>query len=415
MSKVMADRVVDADSRPIRFQPPSGLRVVVAGEGCVADRMAAELEDLRIERPLVVCGANVARSATLEIVRAALGRPSTLFAGSRPHTPAETVDAGAAIARECRADAIVAVGGSAAVDCAKGIAVLSATGLERVAQLEPLRFQNLFERRAVGRPPIPLLAVTTTLSFAEFLPFWGARDADARRKRPYSDQGCVERTIFLDGTLAAQTPDAPWLETGIKALDDAVSAYCRASGPEPFLDPVLERGIGELVEWLPRSRSSGASRSRSRREAVANGDPGARQRVLTACWMTKTALPTWTPPTIGPWLSTAVRHALGAVCEARHGAASCVALPGALRFHAEATRARQRSLAVALRWSAEGEVPLERGLRALLDEIEVPRRLSDLGVGREALAEVTRAVLEEAAGLGSEDAVRAAIERMASS
>ncbi|MFO0688597.1 MAG: iron-containing alcohol dehydrogenase [Myxococcota bacterium] len=173
-----------------------------------------------------------------------LGRPATVFTGSRPHTPCEVVDAGAAIARAARADAIVAVGGSAAVDCAKGIGVLLATGIPRVARLEPLDFRNLFAGGAAGAAVptrLPLLAITTTLSFAEFLPFWGARDAEARRKRPYPDRGCLERTIFLDGALAAHTPDAPWLETGVKALDDALSAWCRATGPEPFLDPLLAR------------------------------------------------------------------------------------------------------------------------------------------------------------------------------
>lgn len=389
----------------VRYQPPVGLRAVVAGEGCVAQRMASELDRLGLRRPLVVCGRHVARSATLPLVLDALGRPATIFTGSRPHTPSETVDAGAALAREHGVDGIVAVGGSAAVDCAKGIAVVHATGVERVARLEPLCFQNLFERRAEGGPPVPLVAVTTTLSFAEFMPFWGARDARVRRKRPYADQGRVERTIFLDGRLAVHTPDPSWLETGVKALDDAISAWCRATGPEPFLDPILARAIGELVEWLPRSRSGGGS--------TPAADPAIRQRVLIACWMTKTALPALTPPALGAWLSTAVRHSLGAVCEAGHGAASCVALPVALRFHAGATRARQRALARALDWPDDAEVPLAPGLHGLLDALGVPRRLSDLGIDREALPEVARAVVEEAPGLGSEADVRAACESMA--
>lgn len=169
--------------QPNVFRPWPGLRSVVSGEGCVAVRLAAEMEALRIERPLVVCGENVAKSATLEIVLASIGRPAVVYSGSRPHTAAKTVEAGAARARASRVDAIVTVGGSAAVDCGKGIAVLLASGTERVAQLAPLSFQNLFERAAATGPPMALVAVTTTLSFAEFLPFWGARDADSRRKR----------------------------------------------------------------------------------------------------------------------------------------------------------------------------------------------------------------------------------------
>ncbi|MBY0401325.1 iron-containing alcohol dehydrogenase [Myxococcota bacterium] len=389
------------------FRPLPGLRAVVAGVGCVGEQLSAELDRQGIERPLLLCGESVARSQTLALVQNALGRPATLYTGSRPHTPGDAVEASAALARAARADAIIAVGGSAAVDCAKGAAVLLQLGLERIAQLEPLDFSNLFEHRPAGHAPLPLVAITTTLSFAEFLPFFGARDAGARRKRPYADHGCVERTIFLDGVLAAQTPDQPWLETGIKALDDAISAYCRASGPEPFLDPFLERAIADLVEWLPRSRAGAAI------DRAATADPAARQRVLTACWMTKTPTPTFTPPAFRAWLSTALRHSLGAVCETRHGAASCVGLPEALRFHAEATRERQRRLALRLGWPAEGAVPLGAGLDALLEELGVPTRLAELGVAGDRLEEVAQAVFEEAPTLGDRHAIRAACERIA--
>jgi alcohol dehydrogenase class IV len=112
------------------------------------------------------------------------------------------------------------------------------------------------------------------------------------------------------------------------------------------------------------------------------------------------------------WLSTAARHSLGAVCEMRHGAASCIALPEAMRFHADATRDRQRSLASALGWTPDPEVPLAPGLSELLQGLGVPRRLGDLGIGPDALGEVVAAMLAEAPSLGSEQELRDACERM---
>ena len=80
------------------------LRAVVSGIGGVRERLAAHLVDQDVTRPMIVCGEHVACSPAVEIVRGALGdvwSPS-MFDGSRPHTPAETVAAGARPARASR-------------------------------------------------------------------------------------------------------------------------------------------------------------------------------------------------------------------------------------------------------------------------------------------------------------------------
>jgi alcohol dehydrogenase len=364
----------------------------------VAEQLAAEVASLGVARPLLVCGERLAKSPVLEGVRQALDASIPIFDGSRPHTPVETVEAGVAVARRENADAFVAVGGSSAVDCAKGIAVLLASGRERVAELEPLSFAHLFDARREDHPTLPVLVVSTTLSFAEFLPFWGCRNAATLRKVPYGDLACVERTVFLDGSLAAHTPDDIWFETGVKALDDAISAFCRSAGPEPFLDPILRAAIAQLVTRLPASGG---------RDSAA-----VRQEVFTACWMTKLMLPRLASVAVSAWFSTAARHSMGAVCEVPHGAASCVALPEALRFHARDTRERQSVLAEAIGWDPTGEVPLAAGLDTLLQGLGAPRRLSELGVGPDALPEVVSAILAESPALGAASDVQMACERM---
>ena len=77
------------------FRVEHGMRAIVSGIGAVQERLAAELDAQAIHRPLIVCGANVARSPVLDAVRAALGRDAVIYDGSRPHTPIETVDEGA--------------------------------------------------------------------------------------------------------------------------------------------------------------------------------------------------------------------------------------------------------------------------------------------------------------------------------
>lgn len=382
------------------FRVERGLRAVVCGLGAVREQLASEVDVQQIRRPMIVCGANVAQSASLGLVRAALDRPAVLFDGSRPHTPVETVDAGAALAREHDVDGLIVVGGSSAVDCAKGIAVLLGTDAATVADLAPLTFGRLSEpSKGTARRTIGVVMVTTTLSFAEFLPFWGARHRDTARKVPYGDSNCVDRTVFLDGEIAAHTPTDTWNETAIKALDDTIAAFCRSDG-EPFSDPILVNATRKLTESLLITSPT----------AIATR----RQNELVATWMTKMALPRLTPARVGGWFSTAARHALGAVFELSHGAGSCIALPHALRYHAKATMTRQAEIATALGWPVhDGEgAALGAGLADLLAALAVPTRLGDVGIGAAELDAVVDRMLEESPTFGPSEQLRRACEAM---
>jgi alcohol dehydrogenase class IV len=386
------------------FRPQAGLRVVISGVGSVRERLAAELEAQGVKRPMIVCGQNLSRSPAMTTVAGALGGSPLVYDGSRPHTPAEAVNAGAATARHVQADALIGLGGSSAIDCAKGIAVLVCTQTDDVTELSPLDFGRL---SGTAQTPtdraFPLITITSTLSFAEFLPFWGARHASIGRKLPYADQGAAVRTIFLDGEMAAHTPDNVWVETGVKALDDALSAFCRADRPEPFLDPVLIDAIGALCAWLPPSGGTGRA--------------DIRQQALIATWMTKLGLPRLNRPSTPAWFSTAARHALGGTYELSHGVGSCVALGPGLRYHTGETRSRQEHLRAALGWpaAAKGDAPLGPGIGRLLETLGVPVSLTQAGVGVDLsrLDDVVANMLAESPSLGSWERVRAACAEMA--
>ncbi|HZP30096.1 MAG TPA: iron-containing alcohol dehydrogenase [Acidimicrobiia bacterium] len=255
---------------------------------------------------------------------------------------------------------------------------------------------------APGRPPLPILCVGTTLSFAEFLPFFGARHAAVARKRPYSEAGTASRTVFLDGEVAAHTPVGLWRETGVKALDDALSAFCRAGAPEPFADPVLTAAMGELARALLASREAGDA-----------GGAAARQHAFTAVWMTKASLPRLAPFAVPAWFSTAARHSLGAVLELPHGVGSCVALVPGLRFQLDATGAREHELHASVAWPpAVRRDALIETVAALLDALAVPTRLGAVVDGDPRLDEVATAMCEEAPALGPPSAVRRVCDEM---
>lgn len=373
------------------FRPQEGLKATISGLGSVQARLGGVLAAHGARKPMLVCGSHVSRSKAFDKVLAAMDGQPVVFDGVRPHTPVEAVQAGAALAREEHVDALVAVGGSSAVDCGKGIARLLVSGVTDVASLTPLDFGHFDMTGQVRADALPFLSVTTTLSFAEFLPFWGARHAAIGRKLPYADDGSVIRTVFLDGSVAEHTPDEVWAETGVKALDDTIASFCRAGEPDPFRDPIDVSAMAALSRSLPLS--------------LGEDRAAERQQVLTAVWMTKFALPRLARPVIGAWFSTAARHALGGTYELAHGIGSCVALPVALRAHAQATHARQLELAQALDWPV-GDPPLGPGLARLLDSLGVPTSLQSVGIDINGLDAVVDHIIAEAPQLGSRAELR---------
>jgi alcohol dehydrogenase len=93
-------------------------------------------------------------------------------------------------------------------------------------------------------------------------------------------------------------------------------------------------------------------------------------------------------------LSHAIGHQLGAV-GIPHGVTSCIMLPHVMRFLEPVTREQQAAMAAVLaEVQGDGELrPAADRMDSLLNELGVPRRVSDFGVPREKMAGVARAAL----------------------
>ena len=386
---------------PVVFRPTRGIRAIVSGLGSVRRRLATELEKAGVERPIFVCGSNLAHSPTLALAVESAERSSAVFKGSRPHTPGETVDDGVATALVERADGVIAVGGGSAIDCAKAIALSLRLGLRSFRELEPVSFGAPGMHADVSEhDQMPVFCIPTTLSMAEFTPLFGIRDSATRRKLPYLDRGLISATIFLDGKMASSTPGDLWAETGVKCLDDALFRYCSAGGDEPASDAIHELAILGLMRDLRRS--------------AIDGDPETRQAVFMSAWLSLFPVPRSFPTIFRPWFSMVARHALGGAVELSHGIGSCVALPAGLQFHFQETEERQAKLAKSLLLAGEGDS--YRSLLEMIDDLMrqlgVPTKLEQLHVPRDALELVLSNMVAEAPTLGPPERLRSTLQEL---
>ncbi|MCU1376306.1 MAG: iron-containing alcohol dehydrogenase, partial [Actinomycetia bacterium] len=295
---------------PGRFQNWHQWQQVVHGHDALG-QLAGELERLGAARVLIVTTPSVASSPVLALVEAALG-PATVgvYASCRRGAPRPSVLAAAEAAASASADVLVSVGGGSVVDTAKGAALCGAAGITTAEGFDGYRVGAQaagFDSPQLADRPLPVVALPTTLSGAEYTGMIGITDLVTDYRDPYRFDVLAPVTVVLDPRLTTATPDRLWAGTGIKSLSDAFEQYV-AGAAGPALEPQLLRAVAWLARWLPPSL---------------DGDLDARLRCQVASWLTMFG--TFNAASrVG--IGAALRHQLGMVHGIPHGEASCPVL-----------------------------------------------------------------------------------------
>jgi maleylacetate reductase len=258
------------------------------------------------------------------------------YDGMSQHTPGSAVERAAQEAKA--ADLLVSVGGGSVIDGTKAVAA------------------------RVGYPA--QVAVPTTLSGAEWAHLVGVTDEEAGRKSGFADERAVPVVVILDPEATLFTPEKLWLSTGIRALDHAIEGFL-GEGEHPIEDVLGLEGARRLIEYLPRSKEEPEHL-------------GLRLELQLAAWMAY-----FGPLNTPMGLSHNLGRRIGASYGVPHGYTSCVTLAPTLELvGAGVPRERWGQLASAL-----GGDPAE-SVAALVEKLELPNRLSEVGVPEEDLEEI---------------------------
>lgn len=327
----------------------------------------AELERYGVQRAFVISTRSLrAQSAgPLQRIEQALG---TLHVGTfdrvRAHSPREDVLEAAAAARTARADVLIAVGGGSVIDATKAIQLALWLGLTTPQSMEPYRQGAAREiARPITAPPEPIraIAVSTTLSAAEFTSQAGVTDAQLNAKQAFAHRYFVPRTVILDPAATLQTP--PWLLfcTGIRAVDHAVESYCSPQA-NPATEATSLQGLRLLASALPHIKA----------------DPVALEPRLQAqfgMWQAIAASAAGIPT----GASHGIGYVLGASYGVAHGHTSCVMLPAVLRWNSVVNAQRQHDLSQAM---GAAERPAYELVAELVQHLEQPGTLRAVNIPR---------------------------------
>ena len=299
-----------------------------------------EEEARSYDRAFVVAGRSLNEETDLvrRVERLLSGKHAGTYDGMSQHTPGSAVERAAQEAKD--ADLLVSVGGGSVIDGTKAVA-------------------------ARGGYPAQV-AVPTTLSGAEWAHLVGVMDEEAGRKSGFADERAVPVVVILDPEATLFTPEKLWLSTGIRALDHAIEGFL-GEGEHPIEDVLGLEGARRLIEYLPRSKEEPEHL-------------GLRLELQLAAWMAY-----FGPLNTPMGLSHNLGRRIGASYGVPHGYTSCITLAPTLEVVGDRVpHERWGQLASAL-----GGDPAE-SVTALVEKLELPNRLSEVGVPEEDLEEIAR-------------------------
>src|SRR6476619_1876571 len=213
--------------------------------------LRAEAERLGARRVFVTTTKSVAQSALLADVIKELGdRYAGVYAGITAHSPRPCVIEGAQMARDAKADLLVAVGGGSAIDATKVMLIALWQNATSIEDLDLYRAGRPKEGAAPPAESIRMIAVPTTLSAAEFNAYAGISDPRHGIKESFGHRLIVPRVIVLDPAAPVATPMDLMLSTGLKAVDHAVERLCSQQA-HPFVLGTATEALKLLARALP--------------------------------------------------------------------------------------------------------------------------------------------------------------------
>ncbi|WP_199482903.1 iron-containing alcohol dehydrogenase [Vibrio owensii] len=278
-----------------------------SGPGSIHELTEA-IADLGFKKLLLVTDEGLVKIGMAEQVAESArtrGLDVALYAEVKPDPTYDQVEGGLNVYLESGCDAILALGGGSAMDCAKVIAA-------RVTNKKSIkRLAGLFR---VWRTLAPLFVIPTTSGTgSEVTVAAVVSEPDTHHKTPLMDPKLVPLMAALDANLLVGLPAKITADTGIDALTHAIEAYIsRNATTETKAYSVA--AIKLIFQYLPRAVEEG-------------GDIQARQKMAMASYYAGLA---FTKASLG--YVHAFAHNLGAKYGLPHGMANGLALLPVLRF-----------------------------------------------------------------------------------
>lgn len=332
---------------------------IAYGPGRLAE-IGLRCREMGLRNPLIVTDAGsrgLPFLSQLEAFLSEAGLSSGLYTAISPNPRDEEIAAGRAMFRSGGHDAVIAIGGGSAMDGGKSVCLTARNEID----LWAFEFQQESPAIPKGQEFPSLITIPTTAGT-------GA-ETESTAMVTHGGKGmkfCIwhpelkPALALLDPELTVGLPANLTAWTGADALTHAIEAYL-VPDFHPLCDGIALEGLALVSKWLP----------------VAVREPQnmtSRGAMLVGSCLAGVAF------LKGLGLVHAISHMVGAEFNTQHGLTNAIVLPVVLRYNLpeEAHKIKRMAEAMGLADTSAESVIAE--VERLLDEVGIPRSLSEIGV-----------------------------------
>jgi alcohol dehydrogenase class IV len=368
---------------PIAYGPG---RLAEIGQKCVS---------LGVRNPLIVTdrgSRELAFFSRLVEYLLGAGLASGVFSGISPNPIDSEISFGRAAYLSGNHDAIIAIGGGSAMDGAKAICLTANNEID----LWDFEFEQTspFISKA-NRFPILITIPTTAGTGAETESTAMVTHTEKAMKYCVWHSELKPSLALLDPELTIGLPANLTAWTGADAMVHAIESFL-VPGFHPLCDAMALESLSLIARWLP----------------VAVAQPtniNARGGMHVGSCLAGIAF------LKGLGLVHAISHMVGAEFNTHHGNTNAILLPVILRFNLPGMEAKVRRMAEAMEISDHSITGFIAAIEGILDEIQIPKSLSEIGVPLDCAERIATKALKDSAAktnprLASLDEVRVLIE-----
>lgn len=349
----------------------AGARKEIAGE---VKKRGLKKALLVTDKDLIKFG--VAKKVEDELVEAAIAYD--IYDNVKANPTIENVQTGVDAFKKCGADFIIALGGGSAIDTAKAIGIIANNP-------EHYNVRSLEGVVITSNKSVVLIALPTTAgTAAEVTINYVITDEENKKKMVCVDPNDIPAVAIIDPELMYSMPKGLTAATGMDALTHAIESFITPGAWE--MTDMFEIKAMELIH-------------KHLKNAVDNPtDKEAREGMALAQYIAGMGF-----SNVGLGIVHSMAHPLGAFYDTPHGVANALLLPYVLEYNADSpAKGKYKIIAKAMGVAGacsmtddEGVTAAINAVKSLALSVDIPQKLSEIGVQEKDIPELAVAAFND--------------------